>query len=203
MKPLWAKSARATLVAAVGAVAVSCRPAEVAEAELSQAPRMLEVQLGRDNTLLPDRWFHPVEEYLANASINPGRRALDPAEMALARQVLAAASLELDAIQRDCSRAQMDVAQRYVTEGKAERYIAGESDLSKGAFAAVVVAAFDESGPWLVRIPEQDLPDFATWRAASNEIQGFALDRIRRLASGDRGDRELADVTPPSPVPTQ
>ena len=134
-------------------------------------------------------WFLPVNDYVSDPGFNPSGRTLSVEDAQFIQGVFDRASLELDAIQKDFSAVQLSVARRHVQDGSAEPYVAGESDTEKGDYAAVVVARFDESGPWLVRIPAEELPDLAAWQSMHAATRDDAIDQLRSLLSGDRVDR--------------
>jgi len=146
-------------------------------------------------------WFHAIDDYLADPELNPSGRTLSPAESESVQQAFADASAELDAIEKEFSQAQVAVARKHVDAGTAEVYVAGKSDTRKGDYAAVVIAMFEQSGPWLVRIRADELPEFAAWQAMRDATRARAIDHLRGFLVGDRRDRQEVSTPFESPEP--
>lgn len=131
------------------------------------------------------RWFHPLDDYLEDPHHNPFQRSLTPEARAFVEQVFEETGSRLDEIERDCSLAQLEAARRMVARGEAERYAPGVSDVSPRDAAAVVIATFDESGPWLVRIPPAELPDLVVWKEMRDAFELEALDTLASMLRDD------------------
>ena len=146
------------------------------------ATRVQSVQLTPDEGFTGDRdWFPALRDLLADPLLHPTGGDLSLETRAQLEAILEKASDDLDDIQTEFSAMQVRAARARIGQGLGERYVHGESSLDKGDYAAVVVLAVDDSGPWLVRIPHADLPQQDELAELHQIVRQDALVQLRTV----------------------
>jgi hypothetical protein len=150
----------------------------------------------------PRRWFPPLAQLLADPSLNPDGATLSAEAKREALAVLEQASAALNDIDAQFTQTQALIARPRIERGLAEPYVDGVSDRNPhDGDAAVVIARIDDGrGPWLVRIPHDELPQAAIWRQEVAAIRESVDVDLRRLVAAATTQTESLSADDPKPL---